>query len=298
MIPLDTSKHTGRFPLLCTLLLCLAILMPLPVHADDDVTISTKILGGIEAKPGDWPWMVALLRADRKDIFNAQYCSGVLIDATWVLTAAHCVVDRSTSAVELAVGAYDLSRFSGPRISAKRLIVHPDYNTTNYQNDIALIEMTQAANLPTITLFSGLSKDGTPSDLIGIMLTAIGWGMADGAEYWYYPKVLRQVDLPVLPDSYCNKIYHTTLGSGQLCAGYYVGKDVCNGDSGGPVVTRIDEQWVHAGLVSYGTPCNKYYGWYGVYTRTSAYQDFIRQYVPNARFTSSPSLSWMLLLLK
>jgi secreted trypsin-like serine protease len=45
-------------------------------------------------------------------------------------------------------------------------------------------------------------------------------------------------------------------------------------------------------------PCDKYNGWYGVYTRTSAYQDFISQYVPGARFTSvAKGLPWLMLLL-
>ncbi len=294
----DNILYFRRIFLFITLLLCLCALLPMPARADDSVTISTKILGGTEAKAGDWPWMVAILRASVSDTYQAQYCSGVLIDATWVLTAAHCVSGLSASDIDLAPGAYDLASFSGPRIGAKRLIVHPDYDTTNIQNDIALIEMEQASSQPTITLFSGQSNDNTPADLTGVMLTALGWGMADGSNYWYYPEVLRQVDLPVVSNSYCNVIYGTILGAGQLCAGYYVGKDVCNGDSGGPVVTRIDDQWVHAGLVSYGVPCDTYYGWYGVYTRTSAYRDFIRQYVPNASFTSvSKPLHWLMLLL-
>ena len=268
-------------------------------QARETVQFTPKIMGGTEAKTGDWPWIVAILRAAESDTYRAQYCSGVLIDSTWVLTAAHCVSGFSAADIELAVGAYDLSSFSGPRIAAKRLIVHPDYNTSQINNDIALIELTQASSQSTISLFSGQSNDNIPADLTGVILTALGWGMADSGSNWYYPEKLRQVDLPVVSNSYCNTIYSTTLGAGQLCAGYYEGKDVCNGDSGGPVVTRVDDQWVHAGLVSYGMPCEKYGGWYGVYTRTSAYRDFIGQYVPNARFTSvAKGLPWLMLLLK
>ncbi len=105
--------------------------------------------------------------------------------------------------------------------------------------------------------------------------------MADGTNYWYFPEKLRQVNLPVIDDIYCNSNYPYPLISSQLCAGYYKGKDVCNGDSGGPVVAQIDGTWVHAGLVSYGKLCDNYYGRYGVYTRTSKYIDFIKQYVPD-----------------
>lgn len=258
-------------------LLLVLIFFAQPVFADEITVDSEKILGGIESKTGDWPWMTAILYANETDMYNAQFCAGVLVDDTWVLTAAHCVVGQTTSAIDVAVGVFDLSNFSGSRIPVKSIHVHPQYNDTTSQNDIALLELNQSSSQPTLPLFSG------NSDVLGVMVTAIGWGMADGTTYWYYPEKLRQVDLPVVADSYCNNIYLTTppLIASQLCAGYYEGKDVCNGDSGGPIVAEIDGAWVHVGLVSYGTKCADSYGWYGVYTRTSEYVDFIQQYVPD-----------------
>jgi hypothetical protein len=74
----------------------------------------------------------------------------------------------------------------------------------------------------------------------------------------------------------------------------------------------VDGQWVHVGLVSYGAICQELNGYYGVYTRSSAYVDFIKQYVPAARFTAGApppppppppatapqTLPWLMLLLK
>lgn len=246
-----------------------------PVFAGEITVDSEKILGGIESKTGDWPWMTALLYANEADMYNAQFCAGVLIDDTWVLTAAHCVAGQTTSAIDVAVGVYDLSNYSGSRIALKSIRVHPQYNANTSQNDIALLELSQPSSQPTLPLFTG------EPDILGVMVTAIGWGMADGTTYWYYPEKLRQVDLPVVADSYCNEIYPTPLIASQLCAGYYEGKDVCNGDSGGPIVAQIEGAWVHVGLVSYGTTCADFNGWYGVYTRTSEFVSFIKQYVPD-----------------
>ena len=44
---------------------------------------SQKIVGGHEAKPNQFPWLVALFA-------NAWFCSASLISDEWVLTAAHC----------------------------------------------------------------------------------------------------------------------------------------------------------------------------------------------------------------
>ena len=80
-------------------------------------------------------------------------------------------------------------------------------------------------------------------------------------------------------------IYINPVLPSQFCAGYWEGKDACEGDSGGPAVVQVDGHWVHAGIVSAGVSCQEYFGWYGKYTRTSAYLSFIRQYVPYVAVT-------------
>ncbi len=286
--------------LLLTMIFCTS-----PVLAFEETSSSTgvtknqaKILGGIEAKTGDWPWIAALLYSDVADMFQAQFCGGSLIDDTWILTAAHCVNGMSSSELNIAVGVFDLANFSGSRISVKNIRIHPQYDATNSQNDVALLELNQPSSGPTIPLFIGESLEKVPLSLLGKMLTAIGWGMADSVNSWYYPEKLRQVELPVVDDSNCNAIHSPPLTASQICAGYYDGKDVCNGDSGGPIVTKIDETWIHVGLTSYGSPCDTFLGWYGVYTRTSSYIDFIKQYVPGATFWTTPKTQpWLMLLL-
>ena len=49
----------------------------------------TRIVGGIVAKPGAWPWQAAMLWAKGHDK-GKQFCGGSLVDPEWVLTAAHC----------------------------------------------------------------------------------------------------------------------------------------------------------------------------------------------------------------
>lgn len=245
---------------------------------------SPKILGGVEAVPGAWPWIAGILWSDEPDTYYAQFCSGVLIDKTWVLTAAHCVQGWSAKDIEVAVGAYDLTSFTGSRTPVKSIKIHPQFESTSY-HDIALIELSYPSYAPTISLFSGQSRDDTPPSLLGRVVTVLGWGLADTATVWYYPTKLRQVNLPVVADSYCDYIYTDPIIPSQFCAGYYEGKDACTGDSGGPAVLQVDGKWVHAGIVSSGVSCEIYNGWYGKYTRTSEYIQFIKLYVPNVKTT-------------
>lgn len=274
-------------------MLCVALVFcsQAVLAADEDLVssepadISAKILGGTQASPGAWPWIAALLYANVANMYQAQFCSGVLVDARWVLTAAHCVDGLTTSGIHVAVGVFDLNNFSGSRIAVKSIRAHPGYNNSTLQNDIALLELASPSSITPVTLYSGQSIEAVAPSLLGRVLTAIGWGLADNASSWYYPSKLRQVPLPVIADSLCNTIFSNPLLPSQFCAGYYAGKDTCYGDSGGPVAAKIDGAWVHAGIISYGTSCQQYNGWYGVYTRTSSYIDFIKQYVPKAATT-------------
>jgi len=181
-------------------------------------------------------------------MYLAQFCGGVLIDATWILIAAHCVIGKTAGEVDVAVGVFDLDNFSGSRMAVKNIRIHPHYNDINHKNDIALLELSLSSTQPAVSLFSGESQEQASPSMVGRMLTAIGWGMADSNDSWYWPEKLRQVNLPVVTDGTCNIIYQapaSPLSSSQFCAGYDEGKDVCNGDSGGPVVSKIDGVWAH-----------------------------------------------------
>ena len=246
---------------------------------------TSKILGGVQAAPGAWPWIAALLYANDSNVYSAQFCSGVLIDKSWVLTAAHCVQGMSAQGIQVAVGAWDLTAFTGSRTPVRSIRIHPQFSSTSLYNDIALVELSVPSSIQPIALFSGESVDNTPPSLLGKLVTVLGWGVADSTTSWYYPEILRQVSLPVVADSTCNDIYINPVLHSQFCSGYWEGKDACEGDSGGPAVVQVDGHWVHAGIVSAGVSCQEYFGWYGKYTRTSAYLSFIRQYAPSVAVT-------------
>lgn len=240
---------------------------------------SPRIVGGTEASTTDWPWMAGVLYSDRISNYNAQYCGASVIDNYWVVTAAHCIKEGSAPQlqpqdIEILVGAHDLRSNEGRRIKVKRIILHPDFNPSTYNNDMALIELAAPAETETLPIYE------SGGDLAGMTATALGWGYTRPDDSFSAASKLQQVNLPVVTNEQCDAAFYEEITGTMMCAGYLSGgKDTCQGDSGGPLVVNINSKWVLAGVTSWGEGCAKP-GYYGVYARVSKLKDFIRQYVP------------------
>lgn len=58
-------------------------------------TGNERIVGGVVAKTGEWPWQVFLNKTityDGVEVINAD-CGGAIVSKNYVLTAGHCVYD-------------------------------------------------------------------------------------------------------------------------------------------------------------------------------------------------------------
>lgn len=284
------------------MLLLFALYSPVLARDDQEDAVanrkSSRIVGGYEAQPEAWPWMVALVSYESPTVLDGQFCGGVLISSSWVLTAGHCVEGNSSTNFYVVSGVHNLSTDTGVHLGIKRIIQHPDYNDDTLNNDFALLELTDNAPQAPIAIYSGFPFKGISKTLTGEIATVIGWGSTSsyGA---IYPEKLQQVELPVVSNTTCNSSYPGEISDNMLCAGYSYGeKDSCQGDSGGPLVTFVDGQWVHAGVVSFGEGCAQP-DYYGVYARTSQATNFIKQYVSDAFFVPSPPQiqPWLMLLL-
>lgn len=137
--------------------------------------------------------------------------------------------------------------------------------------------------LPSITDFIKPICLPTPSERssVGDKHIVAGWGKT---EYANSSPIKLKLRVPVVADSQCSTRFRTagvTLSNKQLCAGGERGKDSCNGDSGGPLMTTFGNdtsQWYVAGVVSFGARCGTQ-GWPGIYTRVAEYTDWISENV-------------------
>ena len=274
--------------LILLLLATMTFAMPPAVRAQDGnpppPELDPRIIGGVIAANGEIPWQVALVSGSAIDLYNGQFCGGSLIHPSWVLTAAHCVTTGTTpdapSTVDVVAGINNLSSGIGfQRSDVSQIIVHPSWNPANFDNDIALLQLTTPISI-------GGSGQGATAIIplvpasVGSLSTAntlvSGWGNTSTVGS-AYPADLYKVVLPVIDNSICNNAshYNGSITNNMLCAGYDVGGyDSCQGDSGGPLAIFNSGQFQLAGVVSWGTGCAQPLR-PGVYTRVSQYTPWI-----------------------
>lgn len=237
-----------------------------------------RIVGGKVAERGKHPWQVALLAAKINGAGEAFFCGGSVLNARWIVTAAHCV-DRRThpSQVHVLVGVQDLTS-GGNRVAVEDINVHAGYNSATKDNDVAVLKLATPVDSLAIPLISPTHEAALLSP--GASLTVTGWGatVEDGSG----TTKLMELRVPYVEADICNDrlSYNGRVTGNMICAGFPQGqKDSCQGDSGGPLTAWPGGKPVLVGIVSWGEGCARA-DKYGVYTRIANYEQWIRQNAP------------------
>ncbi|MEU2357078.1 serine protease [Streptomyces misionensis] len=231
------------------------------------------VVGGFPIDVSQAPWTVALSSRDRFGGTRAgQFCGGVAIARTTVLTAAHCMTEDVLGAppdrvrdLKVIAGRTDLLSDEGQEIAVREVRVNPGFDSATNSGDFAVV--TLAEPLPQSAVI-GMAGPGDAAYTPGTKALVTGWGDLTGGGA--YAHRLHAANVHVLADDRCSRAYPggpegVYRAGSMLCAGEAAGgPDACQGDSGGPLVA--DGRLI--GLVSWGSGCGRP-GSPGVYTRVS-----------------------------
>ncbi|XP_063164810.1 uncharacterized protein LOC134501132 [Candoia aspera] len=241
---------------------------------------SVRIVGGIDASPGMWPWLVSIQIPSSKGPRHS--CGGSLLAEHWVLTAAHCFKTKKSSLHlwRIVVGATDLSKLPDnvQLHSVSKVVLHQDYNPLTEDNDIALIKLdspvtfndyVQPACLPRVTM-------GSETSFTSCFVS--GWGIT-AQNSVKTSDVLQEAKVNILETKKCNSSqwYSGAMSLHTLCAGYEEGGiDTCQGDSGGPLMCRTPPTSLFyvVGITSWGKGCGEANS-PGIYTSVRHFLEWI-----------------------
>ncbi|KAI1891751.1 hypothetical protein AGOR_G00146990 [Albula goreensis] len=234
---------------------------------------SQKIVGGVNARRGEWPWVGSL------QYQRSHRCGATLIHCKWLLTAAHCFnSDADPGGWKVGLGSVFRSGIGALVVPVQRVILHPGFNRSSMDFDVALVELS----VPAPRSYT-IQSVCLPSPVHSFLQTAecyiTGWGaLSEGGSL---ASLLQKAAVSIIDQSECGQAYGTGLMPSMLCAGATEGgKDTCMGDSGGPLTCRGHSgQWFVAGVTSWGRGCGRI-GFPGVYTRVTAVRQWISQYLP------------------
>uniref|UniRef100_A0A7G3B2N8 Putative trypsin-like serine protease n=1 Tax=Lutzomyia longipalpis TaxID=7200 RepID=A0A7G3B2N8_LUTLO len=243
---------------------------------DDDaigatVDFESRIVNGNKATPHQFPYQAALVvRLESENTI----CGGSLLSTKYVLTAAHCT-DLSLY-VTVYLGVHNLSDYTEhtrvvQTVFRSDIIVHEQYNTSGYQNDVSVIKLPvpvafsyaiQPVRLPSFD-----HKDNT---FLSVEAIVSGWGRTtdaspDGTDTLHY------ATLSVISNAACRTLY-PTLQDTNICTRGANRSGTCQGDSGGPMVIREDDGVLtQIGIVSFGSGLGCEYNWPNVFARLTSF---------------------------
>jgi hypothetical protein len=282
-----------------------------PIKPSNNGVPTLYSAGGFVPDENEMPYMAELYWNSPKRFQNLpagearlarHACGGALIAKDWIVTAGHCVKQKYKNkndprtygkfwdpadiakGMSVRLGAEDIVQDVDMIYRIKRVIPHQDYRGGT-ANDIALIQLVPDQRPRSPKEIDTIRPHKGPRIPDPTSVQSTGWGKIYLAGSVSATAKLHVLNLNTLALDDCKRGVGATA-AGEVTANVICasgkGQKMCSGDSGSPLVLTNKappaEKPVVVGIVSWGintsTNCSGT-GEPGVYTRVSAYSDWI-----------------------
>lgn len=240
---------------------------------------SSRIVGGQEVVPHSHPYQASILMqfAGGSGLCGASWIGGLTI-----LTAAHCPIGSVSTLVILGAHNRLVIEPSQQRqtIPSANYRLHPQYNSGNLNNDIAIMIAPNAWNQDAFVTPINL----VPNDLLGETFagqrgTSTGWGRTTNGGA--VSDVLRSANNLIITNAECAAVYGTTVvNAGVICIETnQSNQGTCHGDSGGVLSVNQPEfgGLIQVGVTSFVASAGCVAGFPSGFERVSFHDSWIRE---------------------
>ncbi|XP_035901848.1 chymotrypsin-1-like [Anopheles stephensi] len=249
-------------------------------------SVNPFLVGGGPATVGAYPAQVAI------QIGATTFCGGTILNQNHILTAAGCVLDANNNLIAanqftVRAGVLTVDQ-NAPALAVNRIFPHPHYNPWTFENDIAVLRLTNNIVFPQVA-----TPNMAPAELNHRIVRDAETCQVLG---WNWLPTAQNVPLQVLnvmfsPRASCISQHQGLLRDSMVCTETTAtAHGVCAANRGGGLYCND----LLTGVISFGFGCGTN-NTYTVYTQVRYFhhwiqQQFIRTDTPVAGPTPMPGV--------
>lgn len=285
------SSIVGMLKLIVLVVLALAVANGQRGHDE-------RIVGGSIAQNNQFPHQASI----RNRTSWQHICGATIIHNKYFLTAASCVQFQYSvpDHIRVSVGTR-FNNLEGTMYALEKIIVHPQFSDTTWQNDIALLKSKRqiAFNLHNTSAINLPTHEPPPGGNLPVVMS--GWGQfsvsihkSQSIILFHFIKILFQYPLESATDVVSSVLRflktktmnredcirrhgHNSrlIHPNTICTNNVQKNGICIGDYGGPLIDPKEN--VLVGIASWNIPCGR--GLPDVYQRVFPHVPWIYLYL-------------------